>query len=227
VALWLTWERWTDERPDFIRREVANIRTGGHYHADTWIGEASDTLDQWKRDLELAIDAADTNRIARPGYGCMGCPYVLSCGPASDLDDCGDPSEVAEMYAVSKARTAELEKLARVACDGGAIGVPGGRVGFTAKDRAVPAKGAGMALWESWCSDVQFDVSRLAKGDLNDATDCLARSFITAAKLGQSNVKALAKALHPEKEDKAAREALVESLTEFKAGSRFGVWSDD
>lgn len=87
VAAWMNWKRFMPdgEQPDFIRREIVNLRTLQVHNADVWLDDDGDaTLKAWRDDIDMTTDGAmDRPRIAAPGPRCFGCPYVLVCEDAA------------------------------------------------------------------------------------------------------------------------------------------------
>jgi len=67
-----------------LLRRAVNLRTGARYEAETIMDEdGAVAVAGWRADIAHAIAAAevrgtDGRRPARPGSGCMGCPYLRS-----------------------------------------------------------------------------------------------------------------------------------------------------
>jgi len=220
VGLWLTWPRYMKTRPDFIRRECINLRTGQRFAEDVWPEDDPDTLPKWQADIAQVVEAADSGeRTPRPGYGCTVCMFVGVCEPAREMAaamgvESMAPRDVATVYAAAQARADELKKLVKQSVAKGSVAVPGGVVGYVGKPKSVPRADAAKLLWAEWIGIREID----------DTTLRLIEGFLSAGDFGVTQVKALAKALFPGRDEKAERAELVEALTEVKTQARFGVW---
>jgi hypothetical protein len=222
VAVWKQWSRFTDEVPDFIRREIVNLRTlqVASDQVEIEDGEdGSELLRRWQHDLDLLIASmAEKPRVARPGVQCVGCDYVLSCRHAAELaGSLGlaslDRSTVVTAYAVAKSRSDALEHLARAAADGGLVETARGAVGWIETEQREPVDGAALRLWERWT---------IGK-DLHPETDALVRGFLTAANVGVAEVLQIVRALHPGRKSRELREAVAEELLRTVTRKRFGI----
>jgi len=195
-----------DAPPDFIRREAVNLRTLETFSDEVWLADSPDVLPAWRADLDALIAAASGPRTASPGAHCIGCPYVRICPAAI-----ADAASAAVSYAAAVARVKALEPLARAAAGEGRVPVPGGSVGWQTKATREAADDAALTLWSMW-----------APG--ND--DPFVRGFLTALDIGVTQVRAAARALFPDRKQKADRDALAESMLSTKLQRRFGVELD-
>lgn len=237
VAIWIAVERaGTDFVRDVngIRLGIGNLRTLGityrELHPWSEDDEDGDLIIQWRDDIAQAMGVADAqaargDRPARPGAGCIGCPYTLRCEAgreflheAYQLSDASDPIRLARTWAVSKSHTDELTKLTQARLkDVGAVEVDehGRRIGYVGKDRRVlhdDAIGEIVALWQARAGRDEGDEEMSASAT---------RGLLQALKLTPGNVKALAGLLHGRGE-KAEREELIGQLTEIETKPQFG-----
>lgn len=215
---------------DFVTRQVVNLRTHRLYEATLWLDEdGRATLDRWRKDLDLAIAAAkhrgpDGKRPAAPGAGCLGCPYLLRCDPARAHLRGGAITEptadaIAVRLAVLEAARDQLVELAKVALSEYSVAVPGGMVGYVAKEQREPADRSAHALAHAWF--------RVADPVTWDAEHGELLGLLAALKPGVSALENAAKVLHPftrgEPGWKERREALVQALLATRTVTRFGV----
>ena len=70
---------------DGIRLQVTNLRTGKTFALDLWFESGGrEQIAAWQSEITDYMQALDTmteygRRPARPGVGCLGCPYSLGC----------------------------------------------------------------------------------------------------------------------------------------------------
>lgn len=219
----LSWKRiGLDAPPDFIRRQVTNLRTQQTYSADLILDvEGTATLRIWRDELALAIDAANRlPRVASPGVGCVGCPYVLSCAPAREFIAAvnpfgtGDPADLPAAYAASKATTDALEVMVREVVGDGAVDTGAGVVGYQSQPRRQLREGAAERLWDLFGGD-----------DYRGKTvSGYVRGMLKAMAPGVTSAEKVLKVLMPERSQAKERRALLETLIETKTESRFGIW---
>lgn len=205
------------EGVDILRLEVVNLRTR-RIHAIEFYAE--DGLDEqiadWKRDLWQTLSALDEQadrgrRPARPGAGCVGCPFVLACDFAADYMERGaipgTARERAIAYAVASATTDALADAVRLDCGEGAVEVPGGVVGFVGRERRQSREDAHVTLSESWPgADTQA-----------------VRGLLKSLGLSVKSVELAAKALYPTRQQKADRDALIRECLTTITVPVFGV----
>jgi hypothetical protein len=221
VATWRARSTLMTMEPDFIRREVVNLRTGAVFVADTWLdGAGRATMDRWQRDVATVLDAIrDGAREPRVGAHCLRCPYVGACearkaNEATEHD--GDPKALALEYVLVEAWRKELMKRLREATAETAIELGDGtRVGYKGVPTRTPADDVHRRLWESWSQGVE----------IGGAGHSTARGALLAMKIGKTQLENVAKALYPDGDDKKSRrKAWVEAMTEPVTARRFGIW---
>lgn len=215
VAALAHWKEFElDAPPDFVRREVINLRTRRSWHVDTWIGDQADEIEQWKRDIVTLSEAMLAKpRIARPGVHCIGCDYAAVCPAAEQLGEASDPVGIAVRYAAAQGHADELRELAKRAAGEGVIETPDGEVGFIAVDVRKPKEDAWSVLLEHWLMGQTVD----------GPTMQLARGFLARMKWGVSQVESIAKGIMPGRKQAKARRELVDSLVETVTHREFGV----
>lgn len=217
---------------DVLVREIANLRTGAVHRAETWMDDAGKAaVTRWQEEIDLAIAAAETRgpdgrRLARPGIGCGGCPYVLVCDAAAvTLTAEGiptDPKAAATAYAVHTAAAARLEAIVKAHADGGEIDIDGGTVGFTGKPERVARATMIETIARAWFTVGGDDWLEWAAKNERTVT------LLTTAKLGSSAVAAIAAKLHPFVRGagqgyKDARAAFSAACLETVATPKFGI----
>lgn len=202
---------------DVLRLEVVNLRTrrirSAEYHVEDGLAE---TLEQWRRDLWTTLEALDqqatrSHRPARPGAGCMRCPFILACDHAQDWLDRGDVPATAEKravaYAAALATSDHLAELVRLDCGDGSIPVPGGVVGFVGRERRQANERAHVELSEAW------------PGADSEAV----RGLLKAQGLSVKAIESVAKALWPMRNQKKDREQFIAGCVERIVVAQFGV----
>ncbi len=217
VAAWVMWKRFTGpEAPAFIRREVVNLRTGQVFNEDLWLDdEGLATIEGWQRDIELLVMAANAKpRIARPGVGCTGCPFVLNCDGAAEWfghpPDESTVEDAAIRFAVLDAAAKAAGAIARQATAEQHVEIEGGWVGYEAKPKSVPIEGVETALWKYWVDGVnQIDFS----------TAATARGLLASMKLGAAQVRAAIERDGDPDEQRAAIEAMITTENQRRFGA--------
>lgn len=200
-----------------IRRAV-NLRTGASYEAETVMDEdGSRIVAGWRADIGHAIAAAeargaDGKRPARPGSGCMGCPYLMACPDSLPMRGDRDPISLAKEWMLLEAwRAGILPKLKELAAET-AIDTGAGMVGYGPKTKREATTDAPRAIAAGW---FQGEATETEVG------------LLTAVKLGASNVDAAAKVLYPyDKADPAWKEnraALLAACLRDVTTIEFGV----
>jgi hypothetical protein len=223
---------------DAVRLEIGALRTRKLYAKTIVLDEAGRAeLAKWTRDLELAIAAADARgadgkRIATPGAGCDGCPYITRCDAAhawmrgSLLDGLDDElarrRAVGTRLAVAEAMAAELKQHARRLTEEAPIEIDRGVVGWLPKDERVPRDEAWRAIAHRW-----FQVSEDQAG-VWDAEHGEVLGLLRALDPGVTSITSLAQALAPfDRGDKAWKErrgALMDELITTSTAPKFGVF---
>ena len=204
-----------------IARRVVNLRTGKHF--EDWIYPDDERLEIWRKDILATCDAADRTREARPGAGCQGCPWVLSCDAALwhlklDAGDVGSAGQAASIFAVVDAIRQEHFKLAKGYCAEDPQDVPGGMVGYKGQNVRKLAEGAVDEIALEWFR-VQSDEEEAFKADNSEWM-----SLLHALGIGASQVDSVCKALLPDRGSVKDREDLINRLTVKETQARFGVY---
>jgi hypothetical protein len=221
-----------------VRRTVANLRTGATYSADLPLDdEGLATIGRWRQDADLQIIQADHRgpdgkRPARPGGGCVACPYVGRCGPARAFfadtlaaNAAGAPvtrEQLGARYAVATGIADHLGKLAKAAARNAPIRLPDNRyVGYAPTERRKARADAPQVLAQAW--------HKVPAGDAADwnAAHPEELGLLTAVKLGAGNIDAalvqLVPSAHGDDTWKERRAELAERLTETVGASEFGI----
>lgn len=223
---------------DAVRIEIGNLRTGKLYSRTIELDEAGRVqLATWTRDLELAIAAVnargpDGKRIATPGAGCDGCPYILRCDEAhawmrgSLLEPNASETDrrwaVGTRLAVAEAMAEELKQHAKLLTEQAPIEIDRGVVGWLPKDQREAAADAWRAIAHHW-----FKVTP-EQAATWDAENGELLGLLRALEPGVSSITSLAQALAPfdrgDKSWKERRGALLEELITTSTAPRFGVF---
>lgn len=224
----LAWLHWGEDH-EALRLEVVNFRL--QRPCDTTVlpntPEGQLVLERWRRDiaseiqlLEKAPRDASGRRVARPGAGCLGCPYLNLCPAAlsylTPLFGVTDREEVARSYASVSAILENLEQPARRLAREAPIPIPGGTVGWIEREERALVPDAFERLAEVW-------KRKAHPPDLETAQAQLPGLF-RAAGLGVTHVEKLLTYLYQgNEEEREKRERLLHAMTKTKKTSRFGV----
>lgn len=189
-----------------ITQEVINLRTGGKFRNTIQLDdEGLATLQRWRDDLLHVCTAADLTRAARPGIGCVSCPYILQCEDASALV-VNEKAPPVNRYAAALGVTAALAPVLRK----------------QAKDKPLPDQFGGYIGYQATAGRavdlVEFagQVAAFWHGDLT--------GLVLALQPGVTSVDKLAKVLFPGKEGKLEREDFLEACVKPARGSKFTTW---
>jgi len=150
-----------------LRIVVANVRMGKEW--DLEIDPNDDegggrTLELWKNDIVREIRARDRRdaegrRIASPGAGCIGCPYLRVCPDAARsiavevLEE--EPAALAARWCLHQGEGQRLREILEPLADEGRIAIEGGgELGWTERAETVLAPRAEEKLAEEWARRV-------------------------------------------------------------------------
>lgn len=199
-----------------IRRAV-NLRTGAQFDAETVMDEdGARVVAGWRADIGHSIAAAearqaDGQRPARPGMGCLTCPYLSVCRESIPVAH-DTPEQLAMEWMLYKAHVDMLTPKLKALCDEGPIDSGNGKVGFHAKTKREATEDAPRAIANEWF--------------LGTATDTEV-GLLTALKLSAANIESISKALHPFDKTvanwKEQRASLVAACLRDKPVSEFGA----
>jgi len=204
VAVYLTMA----EDLDGIRLQVTNLRTGKTFGFDLWFESGGrEQIEAWKSEITDYMDALDkmTNhgrRPARPGIGCLGCPYSMGCD--ADIVE-GDRTAMGMRLAKLEGEREQLIKALKAATVEQAIVLDGCQVGYAVKTTRTPRDAAMSAIRSTWAA---------ANGDLS--------GLLTAIKPTMAMLSAIAKRLYPDSKDDQT--AIVEQWSTVSHGKEFGVY---
>jgi hypothetical protein len=221
------WKDSDGNTPSAVRIEIGALRTQRIYGRTIFLdADGLELLAQWRRDIDLAIEAAEAkdatgNRPARPGAGCTGCPYVARCEPAraylrGSVGD-GTPQAIATRYAVASAMTAELGAQCKVLAEEAPLQIDGGVVGYVERTERQAADDAHRDLCHAW----------YGVGPDWDTDNGATLGLVKALSPGVGSISNAAKVLHPFTRNdptwKDKRDGLVSLCTTQHIVSRFGV----
>ncbi len=205
VAVWLVHGSGLDG----IRRRVVNLRTGKTFADDLWFEPGGNAqIAEWQSEITDYMQALDTmteygRRPARPGVGCLGCPYSLGCD-AKSIET--DHISMAKRLAKLEGERAQLIKALKAATAESAITFDGTTVGYQVTASRTPKPGALTLMWLAWTA---------ANGDVS--------GLLAALKPTMAMLSSVAKKLYPDsKED---QEAKVAEWSAAKTSKEFGVFA--
>lgn len=192
---------------DGIRLQVTNLRTGKTFGFDLWFESGGrEQIEAWQSEITdymAALDAMTDHqrRPARPGIGCLGCPYALGCD--ADIVE-SDRTAMAQRLGKLEGEREQLIKALKAATAERPIQLADCAVGYEAKLSRTPKDNALAQLKTTWFT---------AGGDLSGLMACL--------KPTMAMLSTVAKKLYPEsKEDQAA---IVEEWSTIKQSKEFGI----
>ncbi len=188
---------------DEIKLEIVNLQTHRTYDRTIVLDdEGLALLDQWKRELEIICRAMDKTREARPGVGCLECPYNHQCNDRL-FRDIGSPHEAHKLVNIEIERANTIKALK--ASQELPVKLEGGYVGWRLWGDNKAKPDAYQRVIDAW------------DGDVN--------GMLKALKLGVANINALAKVIWPKgSENDALRQDFIDACIEQRNGQRFGVW---
>jgi len=193
---------------DGIRLQVTNLRTGKTFALDLWFESGGrEQIEEWKSEIAdymAALDAMTDHkrRPARPGIGCLGCPYAMGCD--ADIVE-SDRTAMGMRLAKLEGEREQLIKALKAATAEHAIRLADCEVGYGVKLSRTPKENALAKLKTTWFA---------SGGDLSGLLACL--------KPTMAMLSTVAKKLYPEsKEDQSA---IVEEWSTLKHSKEFGVY---
>lgn len=196
---------------DGVRREAVNLRSREVFREDLWLESSGrEQLEEWRRDITNYMQALDDmigpdgQRPARPGGGCLSCPWSLHCD-ASMVTGKDAKEHAARRLALIEGQRAQLVKALKASDVGEPLAIGRDRVGWRATADQTPIDVAARAMFDAWA----------AKG--GDVA-----GFLAALKPGMGALRAVAKKLHPD--DKEQQSAAVASWSRTEPGREFTIW---
>lgn len=193
---------------DGVRLQVTNLRTGKTFDFDLWFESGGrEQIGEWKSEITDYMGALDKmtdhgRRPARPGIGCLGCPYALGCD--ADIVE-GDRAAMGMRLAKLEGEREQLIKALKAATAEHDIVLDGCKVGYATKTTRTPKDAAMSAIRSTWAS---------SNGDLS--------GLLTAIKPTMAMLSAIAKRLYPNSKDDQT--AIVEQWSTISHGKEFGVY---
>lgn len=193
---------------DGIRLQVTHLRTCKTFSVDLWFESGGrEQIEAWKSEITdymAALDKMQTNgrRPARPGIGCLGCPYAMGCD--ADIVN-GDRTVMGMRLAKLEGEREQLIKALKAATAEHAIQLADCEVGYKVKLSRTPKDDALAAIKATW----------FASG--GDWAGLLRSLQPTMAMLST-----VAKKLYPESKDDQT--AIVDKWSALKHGKEFGVY---
>jgi hypothetical protein len=186
---------------------VTNLRTGKTFSLDLWFESGGrEQILAWKAEITEYMDALDkmnehNRRPARPGIGCLGCPYAVGCD--ADIIE-SDHVAMGARLAKLEGERKQLVKALKAATAEQAITLDGCSVGYAVTTCRTPKDTAMATIRATWTA---------ANGDLS--------GLLTAIKPTMAMLASIAKRLYPDsKEDQAA---IVAQWSREEQGKEFGV----
>lgn len=215
VAVYHASSQFMTMRPDFIRREVVNLRTRQTYWEDTWLdGEGLELMKRWGRDIMAVVAAIEEgDRTPRVGKHCGSCQYMHGCDERKRLRP--DTNEdLARSYILAKKELKRLVEELKEALAGGSVSFDETTVGWHGKETTTQADNVAELFWKAWTGDQ----------DYGSAANSAARGLLKSMKIGKGQIKAVSEALYPDKTQKAERAIWVATVTQPKLKREFGIW---
>lgn len=214
--------RYMQMRPDFVRREVVNLRTGGVYYKDTWLdAQGLHRLKTWERDIITVVNAvraaAGGPAEARVGSHCLSCPYVQDCKARKEAGAAEDPQALAQEFILLEARRKELIVQLKAATKEDPIPVDKSFVGYSAKSRDTVLETVPAELWKAWARGMEIDPGVVSS----------IRGLLKAMRVGKTQLEKVAKSLFPERTQVQERAVWVSTMTKTVTKAEFGAWKKE
>lgn len=193
---------------DGIRLQVINLRTGKTFGFDLWFESGGrEQIEAWKSEITDYMTALDkmTNhgrRPARPGIGCLGCPYAMGCD--ADIVE-SDRAAMGMRLAKLEGEREQLIKALKAATAEHAIQLADCEVGYEVKLSRTPKDDALTAIKATWFA---------AGGDWS--------GLLRSLKPTMAMLSTVAQKLYPESKDDQT--AIIEEWSTVKHGKEFGVY---
>jgi hypothetical protein len=226
---------WAHREPEdeALRIEVVNFRRREIFGLTLDPEEVEPQLAVWRADVESEARAReavgpDGLRVAAPGAGCIGCPYLRVCEPARDLlsaeSPVGEPEELGARYAVHVAEAKRLRELLEPLADEEPITLPDSALlGWKPGEETRVKVDGWAAMAEEW-------EKRAMVGKPKEQRDAVLAASIPGLLLALrpvvGNANALAKTLFHKDlpEFRAKRESALGRWTYKKLDRNWGVW---
>jgi len=203
-----------------IKMEVVNLRSHKSFSRTIWLNEeGEDTMNQWQRDILQACKAADNTSEARPGVGCIDCPWVSYC---CEAQLCANRAEMPIDLVCIDGTRKDLVKRLKVLLAEESADIPGGTLGFYNEPKKILTDNAEESILEEFYIGLGqvFDPEDEIKFRDKFSAEI---SLLKALKLGSGNATAIAKLMFKGKESKGALQVFLLSLMEDVGSVSFGI----
>lgn len=133
---------------DVLRMEVVGLRNNKTVSKDIYVKDEKYKLERIKKELGIAIKAANANSKPSPGLGCMNCPYAHCCEHVIEMAK--NTKDIIKRYAGHLAIAKSLEPAVKAATKEQGIVDNKKLIGYIKKSRTSPTKNATHILWDMW-----------------------------------------------------------------------------
>jgi len=133
---------------DVLRMEVVGLRNNKTVSKDIYVKDEKYKLERIKKELGIAIKAANANSKPSPGIGCMNCPYAHCCEHVIEMAK--NTKDIIKRYAAHLAIAKALEPAVKAATKEQGIVDNKKLIGYIKKSRTSPTKNATHILWDMW-----------------------------------------------------------------------------
>ena len=215
---------------DVLVLEVAAVRTWRIFSEEVYLRHGGlQKLRRWQRDIGTVVNELgamamvnDGIRPARPGPGCVGCPFLWKCNDAqlyfnaTGLPD--DPKERARAYSIASAILTSLKPM--VERDAGYMYVAledGGRVGWQSTESSQVKEDAHRNLAQLWCE----------KAGRPEIAPLVSSLLAAMGGLSLTAIRKALKVLYPTKEDREHRMAEEYVMTEPVKRRQWSIWKEE
>ena len=198
-----------------VRMEVVNLRTAKVYSRTIYFDdEGIALLKQWRKDILSLCNAADKTRKARPGSGCIDCPFLEHCSVAQKVAD--SKTNVSALAVLEAKRKVLRAKLKVQLADHAGVKIDGGFIGYKNQSENVLSQDALKQVLADW-----YNVPLHSVSDERGAEVAL----LMTLGIGSGQIKSYAKSRFTG-EHKTVRQEFEQLCLQKSSMIEFGVWKE-
>lgn len=209
----LAWLHYPDKQG--VRLRVINLRTGKPYDRTIYFDdEGIALLKKWRKDILNVCRAADKTRKARPGAGCIDCPFLDHCADAQKVAD--SKSNVAALAVLEAKRKELISKLKVQLAETDGVKIDGGFIGYKNQPESTVTDQGIYQVVANWYNKPLHDVQHELGREI---------SLLKTLGVGAGQIRTFAKKVF-EGEHKIEREEFEQLCLSKEPNVKFGVWQD-
>lgn len=206
----------SNDHNDGLRVEIVNLQTHRKFAREILLDDDGiELIEQYRKDLYLACVAVDSTREARPGVGCLSCPYNHLCTDRLRLKpaDANAYKKQAEYLTWLETERKLCIQMLKESLEL-PVEIRGGYVGWKRTPADNITDDAIGAMYDQWFGNQETP----SRGEI--------RGLLKAIGLGKANINNFVKNVWGKELDDMAQDFIATSVKPHKQ-RQFGVWKGE